>query len=138
MFKKVAFSPWMLLLGVFLSAAAFAQTTASIIGTVTDPSGAAVVGAKITIKNASQGIERSTVTGAAGGYEIPALPPGAYSVSVDVKGFQKQQANNVVLAVSQNSVQNFNLAVASSSEVVTVEATAPIIETTTMTVGQSI
>ena len=138
MFKKVAFSLWMLLLCVFLSASAFAQTTASIIGTVTDPSGAAVVGAKVTVKNAAQGIERSTESGSAGGYEVPALPPGAYSVSVDAKGFQKQQANNVVLAVSQNSVQNFNLNVASSSEVVTVEATAPVIETTTMTVGQSI
>ncbi|HWZ46371.1 MAG TPA: TonB-dependent receptor [Candidatus Saccharimonadales bacterium] len=138
MYKKVAFSPWMLLLCVFLSASAFAQTTASIIGTVTDPSGAAVVGAKITVKNAAQGIERSAESGSAGGFEVPALPPGSYSVSVDAKGFQKQQANNLVLAVSQNSVQNFNLTVASSAEVVTVEATSPIIETTTMTVGQTI
>jgi outer membrane receptor protein involved in Fe transport len=138
MFKKVAISPWMLILLLFVSAAAFSQTTASIIGTVTDPSGAAVVGAKVTVKNASQGTERSAETGAAGGYEVPALPPGTYNVSVEAKGFQKQQANNLVLAVSQNSVQNFSLAVASSSEVVTVEATAPQIENTTVTVGQVI
>lgn len=139
MSKKVALSPWMLLLVILLiSAAAFAQTTASIIGTVTDPSGAAVVGAKITVKNATLGIERSAQTGSTGSYEVPALLPGTYSVMVDAKGFQKQQANNVVLAVSQNSVQNFSLAVASSSEVVTVEGTAPVVETTTMTVGQTI
>ncbi|MBZ5522570.1 MAG: TonB-dependent receptor [Acidobacteriia bacterium] len=139
MFKKFAFSPWIMLLVVFLlSAAAFSQTTASIIGTVTDPSGAAVVGAKITVKNAAQGIERNTETGPSGSFEVPALPPGVYSVAVEAKGFGKRQANNLVLAVSQNSVQNFSLSVASSAEVVTVEATAPVIETTTMTVGQSI
>lgn len=138
MFKKVAFSPRILLLMVLLSTAVFSQTTASIIGTVTDPSGAAVVGAKITVKNVTLGLERSAETGATGGYEVPALLPGTYSVSIDAKGFQKQQANNVTLAVSQNSVQNFSLAVASSSEVVTVEGTAPIVEATTMTVGQTI
>ncbi len=138
MSKKVAISPWMLLLVLLTGIAAFAQTTASIIGTVTDPTGAAVVSAAVTVKNTAQGIERSTTTGASGGYEIPALPPGVYSVVVTMKGFQSQQVKELVLAVSQNSVQNFNLKVASSAEVVTVEATAPLVEATTMTVGQSI
>ena len=138
MSKKVAISPWILLLVLLTGVAAFAQTTASVIGTVTDPTGAAVVGASVTVKNAAQGIARSATTGASGGYEVPALPPGVYSVQVTMKGFQSQQAKDLILAVSQNSVQNFSLAVASSSEVVTVEATAPLVETTTMTVGQSI
>src|SRR5258708_19996835 len=55
-----------------------------------------------------------------------------------MKGFQPQQAKDLVLAVRRNWVQNFILKVASSAEVVTVEATAPLVETTTMTVGQSI
>ena len=138
MSKKVAISPWILLLVLLTGIAAFAQNTASIIGTVSDPSGAAVVGASISVKNTSQGIERTGTTGSTGGYEIPALPPGVYNVVVTMKGFQSQQAKDLVLAVSQNSVQNFNLKVASSAEVVTVEATAPLVETTTMTVGQSI
>jgi len=53
-------------------------------------------------------------------------------------GFETQLAKNLVLQVSQNSVQNFGLKVASTSEVVTVEATAPVVEATTMTVGQTI
>src|SRR5216683_578456 len=138
MSKKVAISPWILLLVLLTGVAAFAQTTASVIGTVTDPTGAAVVGASVTVKNAAQGIARSATTGSSGGYEVPALPPGVYSVQVTMKGFQSQQAKDLILSVSQNSVQNFSLAVASSSEVVTVEATAPLVETTTMTVGQSI
>src|SRR5436305_7551124 len=138
MFKKVSFPQWMLLLTLMFAVAAFAQTTASIKGTVTDQTGAAVVGAKVTIKAAALGIERTAQTNNGGDYEVPALPPGSYSVQIQMAGFQSQQANNLVLAVSQNSVQNFNLKVASSTEVVTVEATAPLIETTTMTVGQSI
>ena len=53
-------------------------------------------------------------------------------------GFETQLAKSVVLEVSNNSVQNFGLKVATTSEVVTVEATAPVIEATTMTVGQTI
>jgi len=139
MSRKVAFSPWLLLVAVLsLAIASFGQTTASIKGTVTDSSGAAIVGAKVTAKNANLGIERSTVTNAAGDYEVPALPPAPYTVTVESKGFATQQANGVTILVSQNVVQNFRLKVASSSEVVTVEATAPIIESTTMTVGQTI
>jgi hypothetical protein len=126
----------MLWLVLVLGAVAFAQTTASIKGTVTDPSGAAVVGAKVAV--AGVGIDRGTQTNASGDYEVPALPPGTYSVEVQMTGFQSQQAKGVVLEVSQNTVQNFSLKVATTNETVTVEAAAPVIETTTITVGQAI
>lgn len=138
MSRKVAFSPWLLLLAFVFSAAAFGQTTASIKGTVTDPSGAAVAGAKITVKSSDLGIERTTQTNSVGDYEVPALPPGVYTVRADKSGFQVQMAKDVPLQVSQNSVQNFALKVASAQEVVEVQATAPVIETTTVTVGQVI
>ena len=65
MSKKVSFPQWMLLLVVMLfSVAAFAQTTASIKGTVTDQTGATVVGAKVIVKDAALGIERTTQTNA--------------------------------------------------------------------------
>lgn len=139
MTKKVSFPQWMLLLLMSIfTVAAFAQTTGSIRGTVTDQTGAAVVGAKATVKNTALGMERNAQTNASGDYEFPVLPPGTYSVEIQMAGFQPQQANNLVLPVNQNAVQNFGLKVANSTEVVTVEATAPIIETTTMTVGQTI
>jgi len=128
---------WMLPLMVLLAVSAFGQTTASIKGTVTDGTGAAVVGARVSVKG-PVGIDRATQTNSGGDFEIPALPPGNYSVEVSMKGFQTQQAKDVVLQVSQNSVQNFSLKVATASEVITVEATAPVIEATTMTVGQVI
>src|SRR5580765_4543523 len=139
MLRKVAFSPWMLpLLILVFAASAFAQTTASIQGTVADQSGAAVVGAKVTEKNTALGIERTAQTSSTGSYEVPALPPGTYNVQVQMNGFETQLAKDLLLQVSQNSVQNFSLKVASTQEVVTVEATAPVIESTTITVGQSI
>ncbi|HEY6306542.1 MAG TPA: carboxypeptidase regulatory-like domain-containing protein [Candidatus Angelobacter sp.] len=129
---------WMLpLLVMLLAVVAFGQNTASIKGTVTDPSGAAVVGAKVTARG-PLGIERAAQTNSGGDYEIPALPPGVYSVEVQMSGFQTQDAKDLALEVSNNAVQNFSLKVATATETVTVEATAPVIETTTMTVGQTI
>jgi hypothetical protein len=124
------------LLVLLLAAAAFGQNTASIIGKVTDPSGAAIVGAKVTVKGV--GVERATQSNGSGDYEVPALAPGTYTVEVQMSGFQTQLAKDLVLEVSSNAVQSFSLKVASATETVTVEATAPVIETTTMTVGQTI
>lgn len=139
MSRKIAFSPWLLLVVMIaFTVAAFGQTTASIKGSVSDSSGAAIVGATVTVKNAALGIERTTQTNSAGDYQVAALPPGIYTVDVQMKGFERQLAKDLQLEVSKNSVQNFSLKVASSSEVVTVEASAPIIETTTVSVGQVI
>jgi hypothetical protein len=124
------------LLVLVLAAVAFGQTTASIKGTVTDPSGAAVVGASVKVTGV--GTDRATQTNGSGDYEVPALPPGTYSVEVRMSGFQTQVAKSLVLEVSNNAVQNFSLKVAAANEVVTVESAAPIIETTTITVGQTI
>jgi hypothetical protein len=135
MSRTRALSPWMLTL-LLLAASAFGQTTASIKGNVSDPQGAAVAGAKISVKGV--GVDRSTQTNGSGDYEVPALPPGKYTVQVEMKGFQSELAKDVVVEVNTNSLQNFALKVASTNEVVTVEGTAPIIEATTITVGQTI
>src|SRR5215831_12505664 len=124
------------LMALLLAAASLAQTTASIKGTVTDPSGAAVVGSTVYVKGV--GVDRATKTGSAGDYEVPALPTGNYTVEVQKSGFKTVQAKGLTLQVDNNAVQNFSLKVATAQETVTVEATAPVIETTTVTVGQVI
>src|SRR3989440_5221141 len=124
---------------VMLSTLAFGQSsTANILGNVTDQSGAAVAGATVTITNTGTGLQRTTQTDASGNYAVPTLPVGNYKVEAKAPGLQTQIANNVELQVNQNSVQNFSLKVAQASEVITIEATAPVIESTTMTVGQVI
>jgi hypothetical protein len=130
---------WIALLLIAMGNPAWGQTTASIRGTVTDSSGAAVSGAKVVVRSQGLGIERTTLTNSSGDYEVPALPPGTYSVEVEMQGFSRQIANSLGLQVSQNSVQNFTLNVASSNAtVVTVESTASPIESTSITVGQVI
>ncbi len=89
MLRKVAFPRWVLsLLVLMFAATTFAQTTAKILGTVTDASGAAIVGAKITVKSPALGIERTTQTNPEGGYEVTSLPPGTYNVQVEMNGFR--------------------------------------------------
>jgi hypothetical protein len=135
MSRTKALSQWILAL-LLLATSAFGQTTASIKGSVTDPGGAAVVGAKITVKGV--GIDRGTKSNGNGDYEVPALPPGNYTVQIEASGFGTELAKNVTLEVNTNIVQNFSLKVASASETITVEGTAPTIEATTITVGQAI
>src|SRR5712692_11885680 len=121
-----------------LTCGVHAQVTASVKGTVTDATGATVAGAKVVVKSTAVGIERTTETNTEGEYEVPALPPGSYEVQVQKSGFGTQVAKDVVLQVSQKTLQNFGLNVAESSVVVTVESTEPVVESTTMTVGQVI
>src|SRR5438132_12845403 len=73
--------------------------TASLNGTVTDPQGAVVTGAKITLSNAATGETREQTTGSDGRYNFVSLPAGAYSVGVSATGFAKAEAKSVTLAV---------------------------------------
>jgi outer membrane receptor protein involved in Fe transport len=139
MSRKQAFFPRALLLVCILFAiAAFAQTTGSLQGNVTDSSGAAIPGAKVIVKNAAMGVERHVQTNASGEYEVAALPLGIYTVEVQSEKFTTRVAKDVRLEVGRNSVQNFSMNVASSGQVITVEANAATIDTTTITVGQTI
>src|SRR6202163_4066302 len=71
-------------------------SSAQISGTVVDPQGAVVPGAKVTATNQATGVGRSVNTTSTGNYVIPNLQPGTYSVAVDAKGFAKGATENVV------------------------------------------
>jgi hypothetical protein len=88
---------FVLLAAVSLSAQTFRGT---ILGTVTDPSGAVVAGASVSVKNAGTGLERTTQTSADGSYALPELPIGTYTVTVTLTGFQTFQANGVTVDVA--------------------------------------
>ncbi len=79
---------------VFCAATLSAQTfRGTILGTVTDPSGAVVSGAKVTVRNTNTGLERTAQTSADGSYSIPELPIGTYAVTVNQAGFQTSVTN---------------------------------------------
>src|SRR5215472_14346522 len=93
MFKKgKGLQAFAALLSVFLlftgNLTALAQSSGTIQGTVTDPSGAAVVGAKVVVRNEATGEERTTQTDSAGAYQVAALPVGNYQIQVQAQGFQ--------------------------------------------------
>ena len=83
------------------SPAAMAQTSASITGSVTDSSGAAVSGADITVRNVNTGLERLAVTDHSGSYQVLSLPIGSYQILISKPGFAKEVRQGIHLAVGQ-------------------------------------
>ena len=72
----------------------------SVLGTVTDSSGAAIVGARVSVMNRDTGLERHTVTTEDGGYLVPELPAGTYNVTITMTGFQGSITNGVQVTVA--------------------------------------
>src|SRR5712692_2758124 len=72
----------------------------TILGTVTDPQGAVISGAKVTVRNVNTGLERTTQTSADGSYAVPELPIGTYTVTVSQSGFQTSSITNVAVDVA--------------------------------------
>ena len=99
---------------------ASAQTNGLISGTVTDKSGAAVVGAQVVIASVGGNLTRTTETNGEGVYVASSLPSGAYNITVTAKGFQKFEAQNFVLEVAQKARVDVMLTIGSVNEVVEV------------------
>ena len=120
-----------ILLALCLPLASRAQDTGYIGGTVTDKSGAAVVGAEVVITNAAGSLTRATTTNADGAYVLAALPGDTYNLAVTAKGFQKFTAQKIVLNVAEKARIDVQLTVGSINEevVVTGESVAQV-ETT--------
>src|SRR5580693_7595721 len=90
------------LFGVGLSTVASGQTsTGRVVGFVTDPQGAAMVGAKVTVTNTATGIQEMATTDATGAYQVVDLPIGNYSVRVEIAGFRKSVTDPQQLDINQ-------------------------------------
>ena len=109
--------------------------TTAVSGVVTDPSGAAIAKATVTLVSEEQGYSRNAVTNSAGAYEFPDLHPGSYKITADAAGFKTQVVNGLVLYVGLPVVQNFTFQVGATSEEVTVTASAPLLRQDSGEVG---
>ncbi len=98
------------------------ETTSAIVGQVSDPSGAAVPGAAVTVTNKETGLKRSARTDDSGRFNFPQLKPGAYSVLVEAEGFEGQQNDAVSSGLGQRQTVDFLLKVARSKQ--TIEVTS--------------
>jgi hypothetical protein len=126
-------------LTVFFSTNASGQTASgTIVGTVTDQTGASVPGAKITATNEGTKLSRSVVTDAKGDYSIPLLNPGKYSVRTEKQGFETSVASGIIVQVTQSANVDFKLNVGAVTQTVRVSAAAPLLQTANATVGQVI
>jgi Carboxypeptidase regulatory-like domain/TonB dependent receptor/TonB-dependent Receptor Plug Domain len=112
--------------------------TGSITGTVTDPSGAVVSGAKVTLTNEGTGTSLSTTTGADGVYEFSPVRIGTYKLDLSAGGFKKEIQTHVVVDVSARVPANFKLQPGAVSETVEVTSAAPVLQSQDASVGQVI
>lgn len=125
--KLIAMMAMALLLMTTLGVAQ--EVLGNISGTVTDPSGAAVPNATVTITNTGTGVVARTMkTNADGSYNAPSLPLGIYSVSAEAAGFSKANVTNIELNVNERLTINPELKVGSSDQTVDVEANALQVE----------
>src|ERR1041385_9252415 len=110
------------------TAAAWAQATAQLSGTVKDESGGVLPGVSVTATQTNTGFSRTVVTEANGSYVITNLPTGPYRLEAALQGFRTYVQTGIVLQVGASPVLDAVLGVGRSEETVSVEAAAPIVD----------
>ncbi len=114
-------------------------TSASLTGYVTDPTGAAVTGATVTVTNLDTNFTQTVKTDAVGNYLLRPLQIGTYSLAIEAVGFARYSQKGIVLTVNQAATQDVRLEIAKGkAETVTVIADAELINTTSAELGQTI
>ena len=122
-----------------LCVAAFGQTTSTtILGTVTDSSGASVVGAKVSAKNIATNVLSTTLTTGSGDYTIPQVEVGDYTVSVETPGFKVATKTGVRLQIDEKVRVDFQLEVGSQTEIITVKAESTTLQTDEASIGGTV
>src|SRR5579864_4277475 len=111
-------------------------TTATILGTVTDSTGATIPGAAVQVKNVGTAQVQTIQTDAVGRYRVPDLPVGDYEVQATREGFATVVHKGITLTVGSQNVVDFSLAVGQTQQTVTVEGAVTQVETTNAAVGQ--
>jgi hypothetical protein len=126
-----------LLLAILLSATAVAQIggTGSLQGTISDPSGAIVSGATVTVINKATSSVTTQRTTSAGFYSMAAMPPGTYTITVTAPGFEKLTLPEAIIDALAVATVNIKMSVGSANETVTVTAASAQIETSNATLG---
>lgn len=131
MFKRIFSAGLLLFALVFLAAlhaSAQSITSGDVTGTVTDPSGAALPNAAVTLTNTATGTAQQATTDSHGGFRFAFIAPGTYTIQVTASGFQTQAHNGVVVAAGQPTAANFQLAISAASQTVNVSEQGSILQ----------
>ena len=119
----------------FTTLASAQQTTGTIIGKIADETGALIPGATVTASNPATGFNRTAVSDAEGIYRLNALPVGQYDLVVEIAGFGGVERKGFVVNIGQTITLDFTLKIATVAETITVNAAAPLIESSVSSVG---
>lgn len=114
------------------------QVTAAFTGKVTDPSGAAIVNAKVTASDVDRGTQWNTTTNSDGAYNIPRVPIGTYNIKVEQQGFQTATQSHIAVEMNQVARLDFQLQVGSLSQSVEVTGSEELLQTQDTSLGQHI
>ena len=118
------------LLILSLSPSLFGQAVnATLLGTITDATGANVPSAKVIVTDTATGATHETVTNESGNYTLPDLPPGTYSITTEANGFKKDTHQNIDLLVNTSTRVDVDLVPGSISETVLVTAAPALLQT---------
>ncbi len=115
-----------------------AQQMAEIDGKVVDPDGLGIPGATVSATNDGTGLVRTSVTGPAGSYVINQLPPGTYTILVEISGFSRVTRSGVKLQAGQQATFDWKLRLGALEEAVTVMGDAPLVDRSSNTVGATL
>jgi carboxypeptidase family protein len=118
--------------------AAAQAVTGTILGTVSDTTGAAVPGATVTLTNLGTGLTRSMVTDSSGEYTVPSLPTGKYRLVAELPGFRTVTMPDIDLGVDQHLRFNVQLSIGTVSETVTVSGSSPLVQISTSELGTTV
>lgn len=131
--------PLVVLVMTFCTYPLHAQVTgATLTGSVTDPSGAVIPNAQVSVKNTATGVVREVVTDSAGIYSAPNLLPGSYDVSASASGFSTSFWTGITLTVGAAQVLNFPLQVGQAAQRVEVQSAAPAVDLASSTLSAEV
>ncbi len=125
-------------LNAFTSNVSAQTTSTTILGTVTDSSGAVIAGAKVTVVNTRTSVKREDTSSSTGDFSFPLLDVGVYDVTVDAQGFKSEVRRNIVLAINEKVRVDFSMQVGATTEKVEVVAETATLRTDDATLGQTI
>ena len=123
-------------LTVMTCGSVWAQATAQISGTVTDPTGALLPGVDVTATQTATGATRLTISNETGSYVLPNLPLGPYSLEVTLPGFQTYVQTGIVLQVGTNAVLDVVMQIGQVAQTVEVVANTALVEMRNLSIGQ--
>ncbi len=127
------------LLSLLFSASVFGQAVnATLLGSVSDVSGASVANAKVTLTESNTDVSRTAQTNESGNFVFPDLPPGNYSVTVEMTGFKKEERRDVALLVNTTQRVDIKLQPGNVTETVEVTGAAPALQTDRADTGRNI